>query len=93
MRRMALSLVCLPLLACGGWPDLGAPTLERSKRDWPDLLPLSQLVAEGGIEAASDEDARRLAARAAALRSRAQILRTDAGDADAMEALRARLRR
>lgn len=93
MHRIALSLVCLPLFACGGWPDLGEPTLERSSRDWPDLLPLSQLVADGGVDTASDEDAQRLAARAAALRARAQILRADAGDADAMEALRARLQR
>lgn len=92
MRLICLSL-CLTLAACADWPDAGGPTMDRRSSDWPTLLPLSGLVAGGTVQTASDEDAARLAARAAALRNRARILRANAGDADAMEALRARLLR
>ena len=91
MTRLAL-ISCLVMAACSDWPDAGGPTLERRSSDWPALLPLSQLIETGTVSAAEDDEAERLAARAAALRAKAQILRSNAGDADAMEALRARLR-
>ncbi len=66
--------------------------MERRSSDWPELLPLSDLVETGVVQEAEDEEAERLAARAGSLQTRARILRSDAADADAMEALRARLR-
>ena len=92
MRRL-LIIICLLLSACGDWPDAGGPALERSSREWPTLLPLSDVIAGGTVNEAADNDATQLAARAAGLRNRARILRANASDADAMEALRARLRR
>lgn len=91
--RMLLFCLTLGLTACAEWPDAGGPTMSRRSNDWPTLLPLSQILESGTIEAAEDEDAARLSARAEALRNRARILRANAGDIDAMEALRARLRR
>lgn len=76
------------LTACGSWPDVGGPTLSRDA-SWPTLQPLSELIAEGAVTPASNDDAARLAARAAALRARAEVLRSDASD---MESLRRRLR-
>lgn len=90
MRRISV-IICLTLSACGDWPDVGAPALEQSSRDWPTLLPLSEVVSGGTFAAAQDDDAVRLSNRAAALRARARIMRTNAGDPDAMEALRSRL--
>ena len=92
MRLIFLSL-CLTLTACADWPDAGGPTMDRRSSDWPTLQPLSELVVGGTVQTAEDADAARLAARAAALQNRARILRANAADADAMEALRARLRR
>ncbi len=91
--RQTLLILCLALSACGDWPDAGGPALERGRQDWPALLPVSEVIAGGAVPEAADEDAGRLAARAAGLRNRARILRSDASDADAMEALRTRLRR
>lgn len=91
MRVFAL-IICLALTACGDWPDAGGPAMERRSSDWPNLLPLSELLETGTVQQAEDADAERLAARAAALQNRARILRSNARDADAMEALRARLR-
>ncbi len=87
MRYAALT--CLLLSACGGWPDAGGPPITRDARPWPALLPLEQVLDAAPI--ADDPDSDRLAARAANLRARAAILRRDASDVDAMEALRARL--
>lgn len=92
MRVLPL-ILCLNLAACADWPETGAPALDRESREWPTLMPLSEVVSGGTVVAADGDDADQLAARAAALRSRARILRANAGDADAMEALRARLRR
>ena len=83
--------ICLLLTACGSWPDAGGPPLTRDDRPWPALLPLDDVL--GAVPVADDPDADRLAARAANLRARAAILRRDASDIDAMEALRARLAR
>lgn len=80
------------LTACGDWPDAGGPPLERRSTNWPELLPLSDVIETGAIQPAETDDATDLAARAAALRNRAAILRSNAADADAMEALRNRLR-
>lgn len=91
--RFHVLLCCLCLLsACGDWPDAGGPPLERQSTDWPDLLPISTLMTGGTVPIAEEDEARALAARAAALRARARILRSDASDIDAMEALRARMR-
>lgn len=92
MRRIFV-IICLTVSACGEWPDLGAPMLEQSSRDWPTLLPLSEVISGGSFAVAQDSDAERLANRAAALRARARIMRSNAGDIDAMEALRSRLGR
>ncbi|MDA9865085.1 hypothetical protein N9C96_00235 [bacterium] len=92
MRVVCLMLL-LTLTACGEWPDAGFPPLERQSTDWPSLLPISQIVEGNAVPVAEDRDAARLAARAAALQNRARILRANAEGADAMEALRARLRR
>ena len=92
MRALALFSGLILLTACGDWPDAGGPPMERRSSNWPELLPLSDLVESGVVQTAENEDAQSLAARAAALQSRARILRASAGDADAMEALRARLR-
>lgn len=86
--RLAVPL-CLCLAACGDWPVVDAPT-ER-KAAWPELRPISELVEAGVITEARDEDAASLAARAAALRNRARILRGRANSSADMEALRARL--
>lgn len=83
---------CLALVACSDWPDAGDPPLERRTSEWPELLPLSEVIEANPVPPAENEDATDLVARAAALRNRAAILRADAGDTDAMEALRARLR-
>jgi hypothetical protein len=88
MTRL-LPLLALALAACAPWPDVGGPT--RGGNDtWPTLQPIDRLIEPGRAPAASDEDAALLASRAAALRNRAAILRSDPTD---MEALRARLAR
>jgi hypothetical protein len=74
--RAALCL-CLPLLAaCGEFPTAGEPT---NRAGYPELLPLSGLIAEVPDDVAPDDapdpDAV-LQARAAALRSRAETLRS-----------------
>lgn len=84
MIRCAALLLCLS--ACAPWPDVGGPT--RAGGDWPTLLPLDAVIERGTVPEATDRDADSLAARAAALRNRAAILRSDPSD---MEALRARL--
>lgn len=88
MTRTALPIL-LFLAACAPWPDVGGPT-RGGGSEWPTLLPLDDVIAGGTVPAASEGDANRLAARAAALRNRAAVLRSDASD---MEALRARLAR
>lgn len=93
MRVMrGVVLFCLTLAACGEWPDAGGPSLERKSADWPELLPLSEVITTNAIPPAEREDTEQLAARATALQRRAAILRANASDADAMEALRNRLR-
>ncbi len=91
MRVIAVAILT-SLGACGTWPDAGGPPLERRSSDWPVLLPISDLIETDALPPAENADAARLAARAAALQARADILRADAGNADEMEALRARLR-
>lgn len=85
--------LCLLLAACADWPDVESPVTTRATGEWPRLLPLSEIVRNGTVETAKDDEAARLAARAADLRRRAGILRAEAGDIEAMEALRARLAR
>ena len=82
---------CIALVtACGEWPDAGGPPMARSAQDWPELLPLDDLIETGRIEPASTTESEVLRARAAALRNRAAILRGDTSD---LEALRNRLNR
>lgn len=88
--RAAVLLCLFGLAACGDWPDAGGPPMARSAKDWPALLPLDALLDSGTVPAATDRDANALRNRAAALRARATILRSDTGDLDA---LRARLDR
>ena len=78
------------LPACGSWPDAGGPSPAGAGTDWPGLMPLDQVLAEGTVEPAEDADAEALSRRAAALRARAEILRGNPSD---MDALRARLAR
>ena len=87
----AVLLFCLfAVTACGDWPDAGGPPMARSAKDWPTLLPLDALLESGTVPSAPDEEASSLLRRAAALRNRASILRSDSGDLDD---LRARLQR
>lgn len=88
--RMTALISLFFLTACGDWPDAGGPPMARSAQDWPTLLPLEDLLATGQVETAQDDEANDLLARAAALRNRAAILRSNSSDLDA---LRARLRR
>ena len=88
--RIPAMLFLLCLTACSDWPDAGGPPMARSAQDWPELLPLDQLLATGRVSEANEDDAETLRRRAAALRGRAAILRGNASD---METLRARLNR
>lgn len=83
---------CFVLIGCSSWPDAGGPPLERRSADWPELLPLSEVLQTGAVLPAESEEASALSERAAALRNRAVILRASAADADAMEEMRNRLR-
>ncbi|MDJ0639744.1 MAG: hypothetical protein QNJ20_12970 [Paracoccaceae bacterium] len=89
MMRTALISFFVLLAGCGGWPDVGGPTSSVTQ-DWPVLRPIDSLLTEGALPAASEEEADRLARRAAALETRARVLRGSTTD---MEALRARLGR
>lgn len=64
--------------------------MARSAQDWPELLPIDQVLGSGQLAAAGDDDAEALRRRADALRGRAAILRSDATD---LEELRTRLTR
>ena len=88
--RGAIPLTLLWLAGCGSWPDAGGPHMARGAQDWPELLPLSAVIETGAVPRVEERDAEALAARAAALRNRAAILRGSASD---MEALRRRLAR
>jgi hypothetical protein len=91
MKWASAISICLLLTACGGWHDLDERVSPAQTRDWPRLLPLSDLLAGREEPVSGEEDALRLSARADALRRRAAVLRTPVGDADAFEALRARI--
>lgn len=88
MMRVLL-LVLLTLAACAPWPDVGGPT-RAGNDDWPVLRPIDSLIEPGVAPSTTNANAGRLASRAAALRNRAAILRSDPSD---MEVLRARLAR
>lgn len=85
----------LPLLfclaACGSWPNLPETASQDRAAAWPELRPLSELLAPVEDGEASAEAADQLAARAGDLRRRAAILRSPVTDDAAFEALRARL--
>ncbi len=90
--KAVLPLALLALAACADWPDTGAPSPSQRSYAWPELLPVSDIMAEdeGRI---SQDTAASLAARAAALRARAALLRRDLETQAEMDALRARLAR
>ncbi|MEM8802877.1 MAG: hypothetical protein AAGF55_10120 [Pseudomonadota bacterium] len=85
-------LLCCFLVGCGTWPDAGGPPLERRSANWPELLPLSDVLQTGAVPPVESEEATALSERAASLRNRAAILRVNVPNADAMEAMRNRLR-
>lgn len=89
-RLAALSLFLLA--ACGHWPDVGGPTPSGASANWPELLPLSEVLADPGPALEGEETgARALQARAAALRAKAALLRAPIADQDDFEALRSRI--
>lgn len=82
----------LALAGCAQFPEIDAVNAAAPPAgDPPPLLSFADLQAatEDGPVPAANTDA--LEARAAALRTRAAILRRPAGDKDALEAMRARL--
>lgn len=89
MYRVILTSALL-LAGCSDWPDAGAPSPTAAPGSWPVLLPLDQVLANGDIPEAEDKDAVNLSRRAAALRARAAVMRSNPSD---MDALRARLAR
>lgn len=91
MRWAAAFPICVFLTACGGWHDLDEPVGATQSASWPGLLPLSDLMADSEEPVSGEEDALVLSARAESLRRRAAVLRTPVADADAFEALRARI--
>jgi hypothetical protein len=93
MRNGAILLTLTAALsACSPWPQVDAPAKDDTGA-WPVLLPMSELKGLSGGQSTAQGEAQRLAARAAALQARAQLMRTSVPDADAMDALRARLAR
>jgi hypothetical protein len=92
MKHGLNMLVCVLLTSsCGAWPDI-EPSSQTQNGTWPTLLPLDQ-VAGARQASPTQAEAQRLAARAANLRARAQIMRQTVADQEAFEALRARLAR
>ena len=91
MMRVSLAILFLCLAGCGQWPDEALPDQQSRNAPWPELKPLSDLIAPEDTEITGEEDALRLAARADGLRRRAALLRTPVADEDDFEALRARV--
>lgn len=89
MRRFVV--IMLALAACADWPDAGGDRFARTTGPWPELVSVAELYA--ALPEARPDEARRLEARAGALRARAALLRRDIRNRDDMEALRARLAR
>ena len=89
MTRIAL--LCLCFAGCSDWPDASTALPLRGSGDWPSLVPVAELYDT--VPEARASEAGNIAARAAALRARAAILRRSADNQDEMEALRNRLRR
>ena len=87
----SLAFICVfGLAGCGSWPDAGEPTAAGARGAWPALLPLDQVLDRDTVAEAEDADAQALSRRAAALRTRADVLRGDSSD---MDVLRSRLAR
>ena len=82
MTRIIL-LAALALGACTGYPDLGRGTA-TARDDYPQLVPLTALLASAQTEQLTDPTlSRDLAARAQRLRTRAAAMRRSAvSDAD-----------
>ena len=71
MRLPAVLLLCLaPLAACAPFPQIG--TLGPGGTTPPPLLPIDELIAQGG--AVSPDPGPALAARAARLKARAAAI-------------------
>ena len=91
MRWATAFPICVFLTACGGWHDLDEPVGATHSASWPGLLPLADLMSDSEEPVFGEGDALQLSVRADALRRRAAVLRTPVADADAFEALRARI--
>lgn len=75
VARILVALLLPPLAGCATLPALdGAPGPAASQAEYPDLLPLEELLAGVPPPPATDPAAA-LAARAAALKARAAALR------------------
>lgn len=81
MRYLAIALL-LGLSACTDFPELGTSGADAARRPYPDLLPYDQVIAATAAEPQAEDTAAVLAARAAALRARADAL-MDEGMTDA----------
>jgi len=84
MRRIAPFLILLTLLAaCSDFPDLDTEiSPEARAAAYPTLVPVKRITDRAQGFRGSPEDGKRLAARAAALKARARLLRGVAIDDD-----------
>ncbi|MEL7025793.1 MAG: hypothetical protein AAGO57_01000 [Pseudomonadota bacterium] len=91
MRQVSYVFI-LVLAGCAQFPEIDAANRSAPPAGSPPpLLPINELLAltsEGPLPEAETDD---LEARAAALRTRAAILRGQVNNADDLDALRARL--
>lgn len=90
MRFAVIICVGLTLSACVDWPDIPGETSQAQDAPWPTLRPLSEVLS-GTTGTISVLDGETLAARASALRARADVLRRPVADDAAFEAMRARM--
>ena len=93
MRRPALAaFVLFPfVVSCGDWPDLPETPRGSTPDTWPALLSEAELFPELEPDPSIEKDAAILAARAAALRRRADLLRTPVENEADFERLRNRI--
>ena len=76
MRRLPFVTLLLALAACSDFPDLDAEiSPEARAAGYPDLVPLAEVTDRRKKARTTAEDGERLAARAAALKARARLLR------------------
>ncbi len=84
MRPVFLILpLCLGLAACSDWPELDhAVSPEARRSDYPELVPIGDVLARRGLARSDETDGEILSARAANLRARAALLRGVSVDDD-----------